>query len=264
MPERNSESFELCDVPPERRIARLLKRCTAGLPQFERGPMLNLRQRLRGIRSRSWSGWPTEAYAENRYRLRLETVQKHLIHCLDIAPPGPLRLISICAGDGRDVIGVLQTHQRRNNMSAWLVELDPQSVAAGICYSSIVGLQDTVRFINRDATDYATFDDIAPADIILVCGVWGHVPARERVSLAGALPALCRPCGTVTWTRGISNGTARLHEIESLFMRPTWERVRITLTADKRWAVASYRYDGQAMVLPRSGRIFNFERRAGR
>jgi len=225
---------------------------------------LNVRQRLRRIHSRSWTGWPTEAYAQNRYQQRLEAVQQHLIERLDSVPCGPIRLISICAGDGRDVIGVLQTHERRKEMSAWLVELDRQSVAAGIRDASLVGLQDTVRFINGDATDYVTYQDIAPADIVLACGVWGHVPAHERVSLTSALAALCRPRGTVTWTRGISNGTARLDEIESLFVRPTWERMRITLTADKRWAVATYRYGGQSRLLPRTGRIFNFERHAGR
>ncbi|HEX2474645.1 MAG TPA: class I SAM-dependent methyltransferase family protein [Lacipirellulaceae bacterium] len=225
---------------------------------------MKLRQRLRRIRSRSWTGWPTEAYAENRYQQRLEAVQQHLIDCLDNAPRGPIRLISICAGDGRDVIGVLPSHERRNDLSAWLVELDCQSVAAGIRDAAVAGLQNSVRFFNRDATEYATYQGIAPADIVFACGVWGHVPAHERASLAEALAGLCKPRGTVTWTRGISNGTARLGEIEALFVRPTWERLRITRTDDKKWAVATYRCDGQSRLLPRTGRIFNFERHAGR
>jgi hypothetical protein len=225
---------------------------------------MKLRQYRRQIGSRSWTGWPDEAYAQNRYQLRLESVQQHLIVCLDEAPRGPIRLISICSGDGRDVIGVLKTHQRRKDMSARLIELDRQSVVAGMREASLVGLQDTVRFFNRDATDYATYQGMAPADIVLACGVWGHVPTRERVGLTSALAGLCSPRGTVTWTRGISNGTARLREIESLFASSTWERVRITITPDNKWAVATYRRDGQSTVLPRTGRIFNFERRAGR
>ena len=70
---------------------------------------MKLLPKLRAIRSRSWTGWPTEAYAQKRYQRRLQAVQEHLVHCLDNAPSGAIRLVSMCAGDGRDVIGVLRT-----------------------------------------------------------------------------------------------------------------------------------------------------------
>ena len=225
---------------------------------------MKLRQRLRRIRSRSWSGWPTAAYAHARYQNRLQAVQEHLCGSLNEAPAGPLRLLSLCAGDGRDVIGILRTHERRLDVSAWLIELDRQSVTSGAREASVAGLGHTVHFRQADATDYATYLDVAPADIVLVCGVWGHVPAHERASLAGALAGLCKPRGTVTWTRGISKGVARLREIELLFGQPEWEPVRITTTADEKWTVASYRYAGAQFELPPAGRIFNFHRYSGR
>src|SRR5687768_13388422 len=152
--------------------------------------MMKLRQRLRRINSRSWTGWPAEAYAQLQYQQRLQTVQEHLRGVLDDAPVGPLRLISMCAGDGRDVIGTVRAHERRGDVSAWLVELDRQSVAAGIQEAAVAGLEGAVNFINADATDYATYQGVAPADIVLACGVWGHVPALERESLASALAGL--------------------------------------------------------------------------
>jgi hypothetical protein len=226
--------------------------------------MMKLRQRLRRITSNSWTGWPAEAYAQRRYQQRLQAVQEHLRSNLIEAPAGPLRLISLCAGDGRDVIGEVRTHERRNDVSAWLVELDGQSVAAGVREASIASLQDRVRFINADATDFATYQGMAPADIVLACGVWGHVPADERGRLAEALAGLCKPRGTVTWTRGVSAGLVRLNEIELLFIGPKWHCVQTTITADKKWAVATYRYEGPSVALPCVGRIFNFQRHAGR
>jgi Putative methyltransferase len=225
---------------------------------------MKLRQRLRRINSRSWTGWPAEAYAQLQYQQRLQTVQEHLRGVLDDAPVGLLRLISVCAGDGRDVIGTVRAHERRGDVSAWLVELDRQSVAAGIQEAAVAGLEGAVNFINADATDYATYQGVAPADIVLACGVWGHVPALERESLARALAGLCKPRGTVTWTRGVSSGLARLNEIEVLFARAKWENVRTTITADKKWAVATYRYSGPPVEWPQAGRIFNFQRHAGR
>ena len=60
---------------------------------------------------------------------RLELVQGHLRAELDRAPAGHVRLISLCAGQGRDVIGVLTGHPRRDDVRARLVELGERNVA---------------------------------------------------------------------------------------------------------------------------------------
>ena len=56
-------------------------------------------------------------------------MQGHLRAELDRAPAGHVRLISLCAGQGRDVIGVLTGHPRRDDVRARLVELDERNVA---------------------------------------------------------------------------------------------------------------------------------------
>ena len=60
---------------------------------------------------------------------RVELVQGHLRGELERAPAGDVRLISLCAGQGRDVIGVLTGHPRRDDVRARLVELDERNVA---------------------------------------------------------------------------------------------------------------------------------------
>ncbi len=219
---------------------------------------------LRRLRSHVWSGWPEAAYQQPGYRQRLQAVQEHLAQSLDCAPNGPVRIISICAGDGRDIIGVLSSHRRRTDVQAWLIELNHQSVVAGIRQAKNAGLEDRVTFLNTDATLYATYKDIAPAEIILLSGVWGHVPAQERASLAGGLASFCNPRGTLIWTRGVSQGIGRLREIQAHFSAPAWEEERLTLTPDNNWAVASYCHCGPPQELPRSGQVFRFQRRAGR
>jgi hypothetical protein len=44
---------------------------------------------------------------------RLRIVQRRLDELLTAAPPGPIRLISMCAGQGRDVLGVVPMHKRK-------------------------------------------------------------------------------------------------------------------------------------------------------
>ena len=43
---------------------------------------------------------------------RLGMIQAQIHAMLDEAPPGPLRAVSLCAGQGRDLIGVLASHPR--------------------------------------------------------------------------------------------------------------------------------------------------------
>jgi Putative methyltransferase len=224
---------------------------------------MKLRQWFRPFGSEPWSGWPERAYGQERYQQRLFVVKEHLAECLNIAPHGQVRITSLCAGDGRDVIGVLASHQRRNDVAACLVELNRQSVAVGLRLTKSAGLEKIVDFRNEDATVYTTYKNSPRSDIVLVCGVWAHVPVHERGQLVDAIACLCKPGGTVIWTRGVSKGMTRLHEIESLFTGAYWNKVRISLTPNKNWAVASYRYSGPPKELSRCERIFHFTRSAG-
>ncbi|MEU2751669.1 hypothetical protein ABZ613_36270 [Streptomyces collinus] len=45
---------------------------------------------------------------------RLRTVRQQIRRALDDAPPGPLKVISLSAGDGRDLLHVLAGHSRRH------------------------------------------------------------------------------------------------------------------------------------------------------
>jgi hypothetical protein len=57
-------------------------------------------------------------------------VCSHLSAALDAVLAGPIRLLSLCAGQGRDVLGVLPGHARRGDVAAVLVESDAAVPAA--------------------------------------------------------------------------------------------------------------------------------------
>src|SRR5712691_2900368 len=77
-----------------------------------------------------WRGWH-EAYDHPGSPLarRLAVVQQCIAAALDAAPPGPIRVVSMCAGEGRDLLGVLESHSRRADVHGCLVELDPELAA---------------------------------------------------------------------------------------------------------------------------------------
>src|SRR3984957_12000934 len=71
---------------------------------------------------------------------RGELVQGHLRAELERAPAGDVRVISLCAGQGRDVIGALTGHPRRDHVRARLVELDERNVALARQAAQAAGL----------------------------------------------------------------------------------------------------------------------------
>jgi hypothetical protein len=54
---------------------------------------------------------------------RLALVRGHVTQWLD-STTGPVTVLSACAGDGRDLLGVLSARADRDQVSATLVEMD--------------------------------------------------------------------------------------------------------------------------------------------
>jgi hypothetical protein len=158
----------------------------------------------RGIASQAsvdWRAWhaPYEDPSSELSR-RLALVQAQLRAALDAAPRGPIRLVSVCAGQGHDAIGVLAEHPRRGDVSARLVELDEQNVLLAHGAASAAGL-DAVEVIAADASITDAYVGAVPADVVLVCGVFGNLATADIADTIERLVQLCAPDATVIWTR---------------------------------------------------------------
>lgn len=132
--------------------------------------------------------------------LRLLVVQDLIGSALDEAPPGPVRVISMCAGQGRDLIGVARRHRRGRDLTGLLVEADSRNVAAArgaITQAGLTGL--TVE--RGDAGQSAAYTGSVPADLVLACGIFGNISHQDIERTIGVLPELCAPGATVLWTR---------------------------------------------------------------
>jgi hypothetical protein len=150
---------------------------------------------------KDWLAWHA-AYDDplSSLSVRLRLVCEHLSCALDQAPPGPVRLISLCAGQGRDVLGVLPGHPRRQDVAALLVEADARLVAQArhrVAETELAGVE--VR--EADAGRLASFADALPADVLLLCGIFGNVSISDIRRTVEAAPAMCAPGAIVVWTR---------------------------------------------------------------
>ena len=115
---------------------------------------------------------------------------------LDRATPGPLGLLSLCAGQGRDVLPVLAVHPRGGDVHGRLVELDPQLAAAARATAP-----PPIEVLTADAGTTEAYDDAVPVDLLLLCGIFGNVSDEDIERTVGAVPSLLAPGGTVIWTR---------------------------------------------------------------
>ncbi len=131
---------------------------------------------------------------------RLAVVQALIRVALNTSRPGPIALISMCAGDGRDALGVLPGHPRRADVRGRLVELDPE--LAQRARSRAADVSPAIEVVTGDASRTSSYAGAVPADIVLACGVFGNITDDDIHTTVAHLPALCAPKATVIWTRG--------------------------------------------------------------
>lgn len=150
---------------------------------------------------RDWLAWhdpyddPTSSLAR-----RLAVVQQHLAAALDRSAAGPIRIVSMCAGQAHDLLGVLESHRRAADVTARLVELDERNVAIASHRAAELGAGE-VEIVRGDAGLTDAYAGTVPAAIVLVCGVFGNIVDRDVETTVRALPTLCDDGASVLWTR---------------------------------------------------------------
>ncbi|HEY9290858.1 MAG TPA: class I SAM-dependent methyltransferase family protein [Microlunatus sp.] len=129
---------------------------------------------------------------------RLQAVQDQISAALE-ETRGPIRVISICAGQGHDIVGSLRHFDRRNDVRALLVELDQRNAEAARRRIDDAGLSGlAVKTADAGVTD--AYADLVPAHLILLCGVFGSLTDADIDRTVGLLPTLCDAGAAVVWT----------------------------------------------------------------
>ncbi len=186
---------------------------------------------------------------------RLKVVQEQIRLALDACPPGPLRIVSLCAGQGRDLLGVLATHPRRDDVRARLVELDPRSTAiAGEAIKS-AGLTQ-VEVVEGDAALTDHYQGMVPADIVLACGVFGNITDDDIERTIDTCPQLSKTGATLIWTRHRGEPD-RVPSICRWFEDRGFDRVYLS-PPDAGFGVGTHRFAAQTQPLIPGQRMFTF------
>jgi hypothetical protein len=132
---------------------------------------------------------------------RLTVVQGFVREILDQQPGGDLRIVSACAGQGRDLLPVLADHAGRDRVRARLIELDTRNARTARDFARNAGLR-RVEVVTADASETNACLGAVPADLVLMCGVFGNVSDEDVERTVRLLPGFCAREAFVVWTRG--------------------------------------------------------------
>jgi hypothetical protein len=162
----------------------------------------------------------------------------------------------MCAGQGRDVIGVLADHPRRPDVDALLVELDPDLVATARAAADAAALSQ-VHVTQADASITSAYTPLLPADIVMICGVFGNISEDDIHTTILELPHLCGTGATVIWTRH-RRPPDLSPTVGAWFEETRFESIAFEGAEDVPFGVGSSRFVGHPLPHRPERRMFTF------
>ena len=119
------------------------------------------------------------------------------------------------------------------------------------------GLGAAVRVVEGDASLSRFYADQVPADLVLVCGVFGNISASDIAATIEALPSFCRPGSHVVWTRHRRPPDAT-PAIRACFASAGFVELAFEAPEGTVMTVGHHRFDGETAPFDPDRRLFDF------
>lgn len=190
--------------------------------------------------------------------LRLLVVQDLIAAVFDQTPPGPIRVISMCAGQGRDLLTVARRHRRGLDVVGRLVELDDRNVETAHAAIEDAGMSG-LEVVEADAGTTDAYIGAIPADLVLACGIFGNITDSDVQTTVEFIPALCAPGASVIWTRGPRDDDI-LARIQAWFSGAGFEPTALVVGEGGLFGVGAAHFCGAPGIVRPGTRLFTFLR----
>lgn len=139
------------------------------------------------------------------------------------------------------------------------MELNPKLVEQGRATIESAGLTQQIEFVNGDATLSSSYIGAVPADVVLVCGVFGNLADEAELRrLIQNLKFFAKKDAFVIWTRGHFQGISYSEIVRKQFREAEFEEVDFRLTSTGNMGVGLHRYRGENLPLPKEQTLFVF------
>lgn len=209
------------------------------------------------VRGTDWLAWHRHYDdPDSRFSRRLAVLQRQLRSVLDRAAPGRISVVSVCAGQGHDLLGVLADHPRRHDVVARLIELDARNAAIARSRARELGLAG-ISVVEADAGLSDAYAGAVPASLIILAGFLTYLDEADIARAVALLPQLCAAGAIVVWARGRSRINNDVW-IRSLFQRAGFVEIDAEDVEHPGLHVGVERFDGVPLALETGRRLFTF------
>jgi hypothetical protein len=205
-----------------------------------------------GGAGKDWIAWHRDYDDDTPLHHRLLAVQRRIREALTSRPAGPIRVVSACAGEGRDLFGVLVDHPRAIDVQGRLVELD-RVLATRAAGHAPPGIE----VVRADAGSTDAYVGAVPADLVLVCGVFGNISDEDVSETIAAQPTLCAVGATVIWTRHRRPPDLTI-DVRRWFEGAGFEPLAFDAPAEFEWSVGVQRFVADPAPIEPGRRLFSF------
>jgi hypothetical protein len=137
---------------------------------------------------------------------------------------------------------------------ATLIEFDPGNVAA-----ARRAAPPGITVVRADAGRLASYAGAAPADLVLLAGVFGNISDTDVRRTIDALPQLCAEGATVIWTR-TRRPPDLTPDVRRWFGAAGFVEQAFEAPADVLFSVGVHRFTGTPRPLDTAGTMFTFTR----
>lgn len=206
--------------------------------------------------AKDWDAWH-DHYANPASTLseRLRLVQQRISEWLD-TNPGSVTILSSCSGDGRDLLEVLAARDDASRVAATLIDADAANVERAQRRIDRLNL-NSVDVHCADAGESDAYFGTVPADLVMLCGIFGNLAEEDVARTIAAVPQLCSRNATVIWTRSRS-GPDPIPGIRECFRRHGFTEEHFDAPEDSIYTVGVHRFGGTPMPLVPGQRLFTF------
>jgi hypothetical protein len=187
---------------------------------------------------------------------RLRVVQRLIEDWLDTTAPRGVKAVSACSGDGRDLLEVLENRTDAGRVQATLLESDPRLVKRAVEHTVRAGLTD-IDVRCTDAGTTTAYAQAGPADLVLLCGIFGNICDEDVLRTIATTPQLCQPSALVLWTR--HRRTPDLTpRIRRWFADHGFDEEAFIAPDHANYSVGAHRFHGHTQPLRPGRRLFSF------
>ncbi len=201
-----------------------------------------------------WQAWHREYDdPDSDLSRRRRSVQRQVEHWLDerdeADAAGGERLQRQRARPAR---GARAPARDARRVSARLLETDDELAGAAESYAAAHGL-DRIDVRRADAGITDSYLGAVPADLVMMCGVFGNISDDDIRRTVRTLPALCAPGATVIWTRGRFTSGDLAPTIGTWLAEAGFDEVAMDAPDDTTYRVGAHRLAGEVQDLVPGG-----------